>query len=77
MATRPAYAALIAGRPKGERLFDGSLLTLRYFLQPFGLRLEKPLLFLGKDGVGELASDGDARAQLEAYGQTAWNTRKK
>ena len=29
---RTAWVALVAGRKKGERIFDGSLLTLRYFL---------------------------------------------
>lgn len=76
-STRPAYAALVAGRPRGRRLFEGSLLTLRYFLLPFGLCLEDPLLLLGKDRPGDLSADGDARAQLEAYGRTAWNARER
>lgn len=70
---RPAYAALVAGRPTGERLFAGSLLTLRYFLHPFGLRLEEPLLFPGKDQRGDLAADRDALQRLEAYGRAAWD----
>ncbi len=71
---RTAYAALVAGRPTGQRLFEGSLLTLRYFLHPFGLRLDPPLLFLGKDQVGDLAADGDALSRLEHCGRLAWET---
>ncbi len=72
-AQRPAYVSLVAGRPTGQRLFEGSLLTLHYFLHPFGLGLRSPLLFKGTDRIGDLAADGDALRQLEACGRAAWD----
>ncbi|MFW6005672.1 MAG: flavodoxin family protein [Desulfonatronovibrionaceae bacterium] len=36
---KTALCVLAAGRKKGEHLFEGSLLTLKYFLDPFGYRV--------------------------------------
>ena len=36
---RQAHALLIAARSKGEKLFQGSLSTLRYFFEPFNIDL--------------------------------------
>lgn len=48
-----AKVILLAGRPKGEKLFEGARLTLKYFLQPFGFKVE--LLGLrGVDGPQDL-----------------------
>lgn len=74
---RKAYAVLVAGRPTGERLFEGSLLTLRYFLEPFRIQLADPLLLRGLDGPGDLAKDSKARQMVLDYGraaalETAW-----
>jgi multimeric flavodoxin WrbA len=69
---RPAQVLLVAGRPKGERLFEGALLTMKYFLDVFGFRMEEPLLFRGKDGPDDLAADPEAcRAIREAGGRAA------
>ncbi len=74
---RRAYAVLVAGRPTGERLFEGSLLTLRYFLEPFRIHLAEPLLLRGLDSPGALAEDAEARQMVLDYGraaalETAW-----
>lgn len=45
--TRPAAAILAAGRKKGENLFSGSLLSLKYFLQPLSFNLKSSLLLRG------------------------------
>ncbi|MGE4506497.1 MAG: flavodoxin family protein, partial [Desulfovibrionaceae bacterium] len=42
---RPAYVALFAGRPQGEKLFEGSLLTLKYFLESFNFEIKEALTF--------------------------------
>lgn len=74
---RKAYAVLAAGRSTGERLFEGSLLTLRYFLEPFRIEPAEPLLLRGLDGPDALArAPGTQQAVLD-YGraaalETAW-----
>ena len=52
---RPAYAVLPAGRTRGERLFDGSLLTLRPFLHLLGFSLRDHLPLRGLDAANALA----------------------
>jgi multimeric flavodoxin WrbA len=70
-ADRLAYPLLVAGRPRGERLFEGALLTLKYFLWPFGYLPGPPTLLRGLDAPGDLAGDGPALAALEAAGEAA------
>ena len=63
---RPAFACFVAGQPKGEKLFDGARLTLKYFLVNFGLTLSEPLGVRGMDAAGDLLSNaGHMRAVLE------------
>ncbi len=69
---RKAYACLIAGRFKGEQLFSGSLLTLRYFTQPFNLQLQEPLLLRGLDEPGDLRHNQEFQDQLIDLGASAW-----
>jgi len=71
---RTAHVALVAGRPTGERLFEGSLLTLKYFLVNFKLRLAEPLIFRGKDAPGDLVADEAARTMLRDKGMLAWQS---
>jgi hypothetical protein len=71
LAPRPAYCCLVAGRPVGQRLFEGALLTLRYFLASFRLELRDPLTLRGVDAPGELAADAGARAALLEMGRRA------
>lgn len=56
---KPAYAILSAGRMRGERLFDGSLLTLRSFLPLLGFSLRDHLPLRGLDGADALAGRPD------------------
>lgn len=72
---RTAYVALVAGRPTGERLFEGSLLTLKYFLVNFNFTLAEPLTFRGKDGPRDLADDEAASELLRERGAAAWRER--
>ncbi len=71
LAPRPAYCCLVAGRPEGRRLFEGALLTLKYFLASFRLELCDPLTLRGVDAPGDLAADAGACAALEALGRRA------
>lgn len=68
---RPASCCLVAGRRKGERLFDGALLTLKYFLKVFNLDLQAPLTLRGIDAPGDLEADAAAREALAALGRDA------
>jgi len=70
-ASRLAYPLLVAGRPQGERLFEGALLTLKYFLWPFGFVLGQPGLLRGLDAPGDLAGYAEGLAMLGALGEAA------
>ena len=71
LSPRPACVILQAGRPKGEKLFEGSLLTLKYFLKTFRMTLAEPLLLRGKDGPRDLADDPAALEAVREYGRQA------
>ena len=64
---RPAYALLPAGRVRGERLFDGSLLSLRPFLYLLGFTLRDHLPLRGLDGADALAGRPDELAAVRAW----------
>lgn len=68
---RTAHPVLIAGRPAGDRLFEGTLLTMKYFLQPFNIELAPPLLLRGVDTAEALASDTEASGQVWEYARSA------
>lgn len=48
-ANKIFFPLLHAGRTHGKKLFDGSLLTLRYFADALGFTLGEPLLLRGTD----------------------------
>ncbi len=68
---RPAYVCLVAGREKGARLFEGSLLTLKYFLKSFNVVIKETLTFPGYDGPGELMRDENAARAIMDMGRRA------
>lgn len=70
--TRTAHVALVAGRPRGEQLFTGSMLTLKIFLINFRIGVDEPLAFRGKDARGDLAADAEALDALRAHAAQAW-----
>jgi len=71
---RTAQVCLVAGRPRGEKLFEGSLLTLRYFLWPFNVALAEPLCLPGLDAPGDLRAAPDTEARVAAYAAQAWQS---
>lgn len=69
---RPAYLSLFAGRTEGEKLFEGSRLTMKYFLDSFNLELQPPLEFRGFDKIGDMDRHPDVADQLRQLGRDAW-----
>ena len=69
---RPAYVCLLAGRKQGGKLFDGALLTLKYFLDSFNLEITDPLTCKGIDKVGDLEADQAVTEALFNLGKGAW-----
>lgn len=68
---RPGLLGLVAARTRGDKLFEGSLLTLQYFLDVFNIRVAESAQLMGYDGPNELASDGVACMRLYEMGAKA------
>ena len=68
---RRAHVLLIAARSKGEKLFQGSLSTLRYFFEPFNIDLAEPLLITGLDGPQDLARVPEQVGDIAAWAASA------
>jgi multimeric flavodoxin WrbA len=64
---KPAYAILSAGRTRGARLFDGSLLTLRPFFHLLGFHLRDHLPLRGLDAADALAARPDLCARVREW----------
>lgn len=72
LAPKSAHMCMVSGRPRGEKLFEGSFLTMRYFLWPFNATLGEPLLLPGYDGPDDLAGDESARAKAREFASNVW-----
>ena len=68
---RSCHVILLAARTKGDKLFEGSLLTLKYALSPLNIRLAEPLLLTGLDGPSDLLEQPEAMRSIVAYGEEA------
>jgi len=66
-SAKPAYAILPAGRMRGDRLFDGSLLTLRPFLHLLNFRLQDHLPLRGLNAPDALAGRPDLCARVSDW----------
>ncbi len=64
---RPGGIILAAARSRGEKLFEGSLLTIRLWLDLYGIRPAPPLTLYGLDGPRALASDPGSTAAVREY----------
>ena len=64
---RPCYPVLIAGRKKGEKLFEGSILSLRHALKPLNFKLPEALTLRGLDAPDDFNLDANCVQSLEAY----------
>ena len=68
---RFCHVILIGARPQGKRLFEGSLLTLKYALTALRIRLAEPLLLHGLDQPSALAGDSRAGERVLRYARQA------
>jgi putative NADPH-quinone reductase len=68
---RPCRIILIGGRPRGKRLFAGSLLSLQYALSTLHSVPVDPLLLYGLDAVDALRRNSEAAERVGAYGFAA------
>lgn len=69
---RTAHTVLIAGQPSGQKLFEGSRLTLKYFVQNFNMELPDPMVFHGIDQSGDLKQKADFEQQIIDLGRHGW-----
>jgi multimeric flavodoxin WrbA len=74
LPNRTAHALFVAGRPKGEKLFDGAEITLKYFLNNFNFTLSDPHVFRGLDERDDLSKQADSETQIIKLGKHAWET---
>lgn len=57
------------GATKGAKLFDGTLLTVRYFFDVLDAELWRALLYRGLDGPDDILSHPDHLAEARAAGE--------
>ncbi len=67
---------LSVGATHGKRLFDGSLLTMKYFLDVFDAELEDTLLYRGLDAHGDARKHPDYLAEARKAGSRFAQTLK-
>jgi len=72
LPNRTAHAVLVAGRPSGEKLFEGARLTLKYFVKNFNIDLADPLTLYGIDQSRDLRKKRNSEAQIVELGKQAW-----
>jgi len=71
LTSKPAIIALVAARQSGQKLFEGSLLTLKYFLKPFNIYISDRCQLLGFDKKHDFASDAKTCTKLFDLGVKA------
>ena len=69
---RSVHPVLMAGRPTGEILFDGAMVTLKYFFMNFNISVADPLLFRGLDEPGDLSHTPNREEAIVEYAATAF-----
>lgn len=69
---RMAHTVLVAGQPTGEKLFEGSRLTIKYFVQNFNIDMASPLTFRGVDAKSDLADKDEFERRIIEMAKDAW-----
>lgn len=73
LTKRKALACFVAGRKEGEKLFEGSILTLRFFLKTFRVGLSDIVTFRGIDAADDFRNSETTREQWRAAVQASLN----
>jgi multimeric flavodoxin WrbA len=71
---RPALVTLTAGSANGEHIFEGTLLSLKYFLLQIGVEIREVRRLRGVQGPGSILGDAGACDDLRSWGR-AWGER--
>ena len=66
---RSAAPLLISGREKGEKLFEGGLLTLDFFMRPFHFSIGERLLLRGLDWPSALRGNREMEKMVMDFGR--------
>ena len=72
VAEKPAQntrlaVVLLGARPRGDKLFAGALLSLKYMALTMGLELAEPLLLYSLDAPDAFARNDEAQAKVRDY----------
>jgi multimeric flavodoxin WrbA len=67
--TKKKGAFIAVGATKGKQLFEGSILTIKYFFQAFGVEYSDELLVRGVDKRGEIKEHPDMLAEAFELGK--------
>ncbi len=65
----PVLALMAGGRPRGEKLFEGAIRTMRWFLKGMDADLDDSLCFRGLDNIGDLRARPEIAAEVAAWAQ--------
>lgn len=73
--TRPIkfIVFLAAGRPRGEKLFSGALLTLNSFLKAIHFQIDEKFCWRGLDSINDLEKKPEIEKEIEAAAHS-WNS---
>ena len=67
--TKKKGAFIAVGATKGKQLFEGSIFTIKYFFQAFGVEYSDELLVRGVDKRGEIKEHPDMLAEAFELGE--------
>lgn len=67
-AGRRLGIVLLGARPRGDNLFSGALLSIRYMAEALGMSMAKPLLLYGLDDADALRGQPDMGKHVTEYG---------
>lgn len=62
---------LSCGATKGVNLFDGTLLTMKYFFDAIGVRQAESLTYRRIENIGDIRAHAQALEDAQALGRTA------
>ncbi len=68
---------IAVGATRGARLFDGAMLTVKYFFDALGVDFAGQLLFTGVEGKGDIRSHPTALREAFEAGRTSVNSNMK